>query len=224
VDRPGPRFAEAGDGCLLERAPFLPGARLLGLLERRASPVRTPAVPLMVSTRFEEACLGAADKEHTMAGQLNQLLHECGSRITPQRRAILETILKHQGHLSADEIHDLARRKIPRLSLSTVYRTLDLLKELDLVSELHLAGNHYRYEAQSTQHQHLVCAGCGKVIEFQCRYCPGMQKKLSAEHGFRVTGTRVELFGYCDACASERNNSLTLEPPSSNPIPGDREE
>lgn len=194
------------------------------LLDRRVSPVRTLDVPLMVSTRSEEACLDAPESERPRAGQVSQLLHECGNRMTPQRRAILETILQHPGHLSADEIHDLARREIPRLSLSTVYRTLDLLKELDLVSELHLAGNHYRYEAQSTQHQHLVCAGCGKVIEFQCRYCPGMQKKLSTEHGFRVTGSRVELFGYCDACAGDRNNLLTLEPPSSNTIPGDPEE
>jgi Fe2+ or Zn2+ uptake regulation protein len=178
----------------------------------------------MANMRSEEACLGAPDNEHTRSGQASQLLHECGNRITPQRRAILQTILEHPGHLSADEIHDLARREIPRLSLSTVYRTLDLLKGLDLVSELHLAGNHYRYEAQSSQHQHLVCAGCGKVIEFQCAHCAGMQKKLSTELGFRVTGSRVELFGYCEACARERNNSLTLGPPGSKSIPGDRDE
>jgi len=178
----------------------------------------------MVSTRSEEARLGAPENEHSRAEKVSELLHECGNRMTPQRRVILETILDHPGHLSADEIHDLARREIPRLSLSTVYRTLDLLKELDLVSELHLAGNHYRYEAQSSQHQHLVCAGCGKVIEFECAHCAGMQKKLSTELGFWVTGSRVELFGYCEDCARERNDSLTLGPPGSKSVPGDLEE
>jgi Fur family ferric uptake transcriptional regulator len=137
---------------------------------------------------------------------ISQILRERGNRITPQRRAILKIIQEHAGHLSADEIHDLARREIPRLSLSTVYRTLDLLKELDLVTELHLAGDHYRYEAQSGPHEHLVCLSCGKVIEFQCDHCATMHERLSSEHGFEITGSRVELFGYCQECAKARKN------------------
>jgi Fe2+ or Zn2+ uptake regulation protein len=138
--------------------------------------------------------------------RISELLRERGNRITPQRRAILRIIRERAGHLSADEIHDLARREIPRLSLSTVYRTLDLLKELDLVTELHLAGNHYRYEAQSDQHEHLVCLSCGKVIEFHCAHCVAMHEQLSGKYGFQITGSRVELFGYCQECAKTREN------------------
>ena len=140
------------------------------------------------------------------AGRISRLLRERGNRITPQRRAILRIIRERAGHLSADEIHDLARREIPRLSLSTVYRTLDLLKELDLVTELHLAGNHYRYEAQSGQHEHLVCLSCGEVIEFHCDHCAAMQEALSAKLGFHITGSRVELLGYCQECAKALEN------------------
>jgi Fe2+ or Zn2+ uptake regulation protein len=146
------------------------------------------------------------EDRQSYAGGISQVLRERGNRITPQRRAILRIIQEHAGHLSADEIHDLARREIPRLSLSTVYRTLDLLKELDLVTELHLAGNHYRYEAQSGPHEHLVCLSCGKVIEFQCDHCAAMHEELSGEHGFEITGSRVELFGYCEDCAKAREN------------------
>jgi len=108
--------------------------------------------------------------------------------------------------LSADEIFYLARREVPRLSLSTVYRTLDLLKELDLVSELHLAGDQSRYEAQSDEHQHLVCLGCGKIVEFQCAHCAAVHQRLASEHGFSITAGRVELFGYCEECARARHN------------------
>ncbi len=139
-------------------------------------------------------------------GQVTAFLRERGNRITAQRRAILKIIQEQGGHLSADDIYYLARKEVPRLSLSTVYRTLELLKGLDLVSELQLAGSHYRYEAQSGEHQHLVCLSCGKVIEFQCGHWAEMHRQLADQHGFKITGNRVELFGYCEECSKVRNN------------------
>lgn len=139
-------------------------------------------------------------------GQVAAVLGERGNRVTPQRRAILEIIQKQGRHLSADEIHQLARREVPRLSLSTVYRTLELLKELDLVSELHLAGDHHRYEAQSGEHQHLVCLNCGKVLEFRCARSTKIHQELADRHGFKITAGRVALFGYCAECSKARNN------------------
>jgi Fe2+ or Zn2+ uptake regulation protein len=152
------------------------------------------------------ACLNSTKDETLQPGQVTALLRERGNRITPQRRAILDIIQKQGGHLSADEIYHLARREVPRLSLSTVYRTLELLKDLDLVSELHLAGDHYRYEAQSGEHQHLVCLNCRKVIEFQCGHCAGIHQKLADQHNFKITSSRVELFGYCEECSMARKN------------------
>lgn len=144
--------------------------------------------------------------ERPRPGQVAALLRERGNRVTPQRRAILRIIEEQGGHLSADEICYLARKEVPRLSLSTVYRTLELLKDLDLVSELHLAGSRYRYEAQSGEHQHLVCLACGRVIEFQCAHCAEMHQRLADQHGFKITGSRVELFGYCEECSTTRND------------------
>jgi len=155
---------------------------------------------------LRETCPASPRAECPGRSEIAELLRARGSRITPQRQAILAIIEDHGGHLSADEIYHRARRELPRLSLSTVYRTLDLLKGLDLVSELHLDGDHYRYEAQSDEHQHLVCLGCGQVIEFQCGHCHSVHEKLATEHGFRIAGSRVELFGYCEACSKAQRN------------------
>ena len=76
----------------------------------------------------------------------NKTLRTTGLRVTAQRALILEIIRHGEGHLDADEIHLRAKKKQPRLSLSTVYRTLQKLKELNLVEELHFDENHHHYE------------------------------------------------------------------------------
>jgi Fe2+ or Zn2+ uptake regulation protein len=161
-------------------------------------------IPRGVALR--ETCAAKPGPERPGGGEIAELLRARGNRITAQREAILAIIRQHEGHLSADEICDLARRKVPRLSLSTVYRTLDLLKGMDLISELQLAGDHSRYEAQSPEHQHLVCLSCGRVVEFQCGHCRAVHQRLASEHGFSITGGRVEIFGYCEECARARHN------------------
>ena len=95
-----------------------------------------------------------------------EALREAGMRMTSQRNLIINII--RQGHLNADEIYRRARQKDRRLSLSTVYRTLQVLKKLGLVEEIHLDDYHHHYEVKpTTEHYHLVCLGCGKVVEFQ---------------------------------------------------------
>ncbi len=153
-----------------------------------------------------ETCPVDPASDRPGSAEIAASLRARGNRITAQREAILAIIREHEGHLSADEIHDLARRRVPRLSLSTVYRTLDLLKGMELISELHLAGDHSRYEAQSAEHQHLVCLRCGRVVEFQCGHCRAVHQRLASEHGFSITGSRVEIFGYCQECARARHN------------------
>lgn len=138
-----------------------------------------------------------------------------GKRITPQRRIIVEIIQEHEGHLDADEILLRAKARYPRLSLSTVYRTLDLLRELDLVKELGLATYRRHYEAKpNEEHQHLICLGCGKVIEFQCAHCLDIHQNLADQHGFEITGSRVELLGYCPQCAEKEVDHVHRHLPS----------
>ena len=111
-------------------------------------------------------------------------LKRAGRRVTHQRSLIMEIIRQGRGHLDADEIYRRAREKEPRLSLSTVYRTLQMMKKLNLVEELHFDDNHHHYEVKpSAEHHHLVCLGCGRVIEFHyplSRYLRKKVRKLKA--------------------------------------------
>ncbi len=135
---------------------------------------------------------------------LEQRLRDTGKRITPQRRLIASILSEKGRHLSADEIHQLARRQHARLSLATVYRTLRWLKDAGWVRELRLNGDHSRYEmAQDAPHQHLLCLECGKVIEFTCSHCADVHSDLASRYGFRITGSRVKLLGYCTDCQTQ---------------------
>ena len=128
-------------------------------------------------------------------------LNKAGRRVTHQRALIMEIIRQGRGHLDAYEIYRRTQEKNPRLSLSTVYRTLQMLKKLDLVDELHFNEEHHHYEVKpSTEHHHLVCLGCGRVIEFQYPLSRYIKKKVPEMKGFDVTETEVRVTGYCDRC------------------------
>ena len=91
-----------------------------------------------------------------------------GLRVTNQRALIMEIIRHGEGHLDADEVYRRAREKQPRISLSTVYRTLQALKKVGLIEEVHINETRHYYEIKpTTEHHHLVCLKCGRVIEFQ---------------------------------------------------------
>jgi len=127
-----------------------------------------------------------------------------GLRVTNQRALILEVIRKGQGHLDADEIYRRAREKKPRLSLSTVYRTLQTLKKLGLVEELHFDDEHHHYEVKPpTEHHHLVCLGCGRVIEFKYPLTRLMKRDIAKARDFEITGSEVKITGYCSQCRQE---------------------
>ncbi len=132
-----------------------------------------------------------------------QALNLAGARMTSQRALILEIIW--QGHLDADEIYHQAKKKQPRISLSTVYRTLRRLKELDLIEELHFDETHHHYEVKTSgEHHHLVCLGCGKVVEFNCLLSPKMKRGIGREKGFEVISAEVQMTGYCSKCRQKR--------------------
>ena len=124
-----------------------------------------------------------------------------GLRVTSQRALILEVIRRGQGHLDADEVYRQAREKQPRLSLSTVYRTLQTLKKLGLVEEVHFDEAHHHYEIKpSTEHHHLVCLDCGRVVEFQYPLARLVKRNVTEAKDFEITGSEVRMTGYCADC------------------------
>ena len=128
-----------------------------------------------------------------------------GARGTSQRALILEIIRQREEHLDADEIYRHARAVQPRLSMSTVYRTLQTLKKLGLVDEVHIDDTHHHYEAkQAAEHHHLVCLGCGRVIEFNYPLARQIKKVVPDARGFEFVSTELRAMGYCSQCRQKR--------------------
>jgi Fe2+ or Zn2+ uptake regulation protein len=128
-----------------------------------------------------------------------------GLRITNQRSSILDIIRQGQGHLDADEVYRLARKKQPRLSLSTVYRTLQMLKKLGLVEEVHFDEAHHHYEIKPpAEHHHLVCLGCGQVVEFQYPLAHLVKRNVTEAKDFEIVDTELRMTGYCSKCRQRR--------------------
>lgn len=132
---------------------------------------------------------------------LETTLRSTRRRVTDQRRLLLEIIREHGEHLDADQIYALARRRNPRLSLSTVYRTLGLLRDLGLVDEVHLGQDHHHYEMKpAAAHHHLICRACGRVTEFSTFLADEMAASVGDQYGYDVQEVRIDLTGLCDLC------------------------
>ncbi len=132
-------------------------------------------------------------------------LNTAGMRVTNQRALLLEIIRQGEGHLDADELYRRAREKLPRLSLSTVYRALLKFKKLGLVEEVHFDEAHHHYEVKpSSEHHHLVCLGCGRVIEFHYPLSRYIKRHAPEAKDFDITETEVRMTGYCFKCRRRR--------------------
>ena len=128
-----------------------------------------------------------------------------GRAVTTQRSLLLELIRQAEGHLDADELYRRAREKEPRISLATVYRNLKLFKELGLIAESNLGDTHSHYEIKrTTEHHHLVCLGCGQVIEFDSPLIAKAVAKTQREKGFDITSVQLKMEGYCPKCKMKK--------------------
>ena len=134
-------------------------------------------------------------------------------RLTTQRRAILEDILESTEHREIDDIYfSLKSRGIP-VSRATIYRTLDVLEQVDFVLKMDIGDGRYRYEnnlassrtgAPRAHHDHMICEGCGKIIEFVDHQIERRQEKIAAEHNFKLLRHSHQLYGLCSDCAESQ--------------------
>lgn len=142
----------------------------------------------------------------TKVSEINRkTLKAGGLRATNQRTLVLDIIRNGGSHLDADEVYRQAKKKQPRLSLSTVYRTLQRLKNLGLIEELHFDEAHHHYEIKHpAEHHHLACLGCGKVIEFQYPLTRLVKKNVPEAKDFEITQTELHMAGYCEKCRKDK--------------------
>ncbi|TRZ96110.1 MAG: transcriptional repressor [Dehalococcoidia bacterium] len=128
------------------------------------------------------------------------LLNKLEQRRTAQRVLLLNVIRENKGHLDAVQLYEQARQQQSVLSLSTVYRNLKLFKELGLIKEHQFGNTHRCYESKGQSHHHLVCLGCGKILEFRCQSTEKLKSQISSNRGFKVIDAEVRLTGYCPEC------------------------
>ena len=135
------------------------------------------------------------------ASSSNETLRQRGYRLTPQRYMILSVIQEANGHLSIDQIAEQVQKRNPRVSLSTIYRTLDLLRELGLVRENHLPGEQSHYEAVEGQaHHHLVCRRCRTTIHLDEKLLGDLHEQLQGQYHFHNLTLDLVAAGYCETC------------------------
>jgi len=124
-----------------------------------------------------------------------------GYRLTPQRLMVVSAIESSDDHISADEVYSQVAAVYPSVNISTVYRTLELLKRLGLVTETDLGGGRVRYHpANKGHHHHLVCQECGTMIDLDESLLKPLQEALLLEHSFIADLRHLAIHGRCAVC------------------------
>ena len=134
--------------------------------------------------------------------QIITILRDEGFRITPQRTAIVDYLLKTDDHPSAELIHKVIRKRYPMVSLSTVYKTLDLLREKKMVNEIEVDGES-RFDAHTDEHINLVCMKCGKIEDVDEDSLKEIQTRAAKKSKYVILRSSFELSGYCSNCKSK---------------------
>lgn len=120
--------------------------------------------------------------------------------MTRQRRVILEVLKEMDSHPSADEIYHLVRRKLPRISLGTVYRNLETLSDLRKIQKLELGGAIKRFDWNTQKHYHIRCIDCGRVDDAPVAPLQKIENELYGSTVFTIIGHRLEFTGFCPKC------------------------
>ncbi len=133
------------------------------------------------------------------------ILKKEGYKLTYQRKAILNTVIKHYSeHLSGDEIFNLVTEEYPEIGIATIYRTLQLFEKLNIVYKLNFDDGFSRYELNlgtgDHHHHHLICIKCGKVIEVKLDLLESLEAEIEKEGIFTIVDHNVQFYGYCNNC------------------------
>ena len=128
-------------------------------------------------------------------------LREVGYRLTPQRMMILSTFNQCEGHITAEAIHERVRKEYPFVAISTVYRTLQLLKKLRLVTETDLGSGVVQYElSERGRHHHLVCRACGQTAPLDDSFLEPLARRIEKTYRFQADLEHFAIFGLCSQC------------------------
>ena len=141
--------------------------------------------------------------------ELKQVLKNKGMKYTEQRAIILQILLSIDEHLNAEEVHDIVKKDYPdqNIGIATVYRTLNFLEEVKLISSISFGKDGKKYEGiKDNHHDHLICTQCGKIVEFFDDEIEQRQEKIAKQNNFIMTDHTMQIFGLCQECQKNKSN------------------
>lgn len=125
-------------------------------------------------------------------------------RVTKQRLIILDTLRNTTNHPTAENIYDLVKLQIPDISLGTVYRTLGVLEELNLLQKISCGESYSRYDANVEKHYHAICLECGRILDVRGNLPDDLEEHFFVETGFTITEHGLTFGGYCKDCKPKK--------------------
>ncbi|MBE3592904.1 MAG: transcriptional repressor [Thermoanaerobacter sp.] len=134
------------------------------------------------------------------------LLKQKGLKVTPQRLAILNLLRNTKEHPTAETIYKKLVSDFPTMSLATVYKTLEVLKNIGLIQELNVGEGSFRYDANTNSHTHLVCFGCGKVEDLDESVLQNLIEEAKKHTDYKLVEQKLYFYGYCPACQKMLSN------------------
>ena len=122
--------------------------------------------------------------------------------MTRQRKVILEELRKVDTHPSADEVYEMVRKRLPRISLGTVYRNLEILSQFGEIQKLEIGCNLKRFDGIAENHYHIRCLHCDRVIDAPEDFDVAVNHESTNPNGFKILGHRLEFIGICPQCSN----------------------
>ncbi len=130
-------------------------------------------------------------------------MKENKTRITHQREVILDELRSVRTHPTADELYTQVRRRLPRISLATVYRNLEWLADQGVVQKIEVGGRQKRFDGNPEQHYHIRCIKCGRVNDIAVMPLQGLEAAVTDRCGYTIIDHRLEFRGICPSCAQQ---------------------
>ena len=145
------------------------------------------------------------DMMNTTMEKLKERIKDKKYKLTNQRQTILQAFINaDENHLSAEDVYQLVKKVAPEIGLATIYRTLDLFTELDLVKRLDFGDGRNRYELNDEEfahfHHHLICVKCGHVAEFEDDMLETLESIIANKLNFKTIDHQLKVYGYCGNC------------------------
>lgn len=145
----------------------------------------------------------SATVEKVMEARLAEALRERGQRVTPQRLVVARLLEEYGEHVTAETLHRRVSERMPGVSLPTVYATLELLEDLGLLRRLLTESGAVIYDPKISDHHHLVCSGCGAIIDIDAPVDDSALLQAARRSGFVPAGAQVVVRGLCPGCQSK---------------------